>query len=284
VTTTAACGACERDGPALLRFSAAGYRIVRCVGCGASYTELGARAFDAAALYGEAYFEGGQAVSYAGYGTSAPVLEREFSRSLEVLRRRVPGGRLLEIGAAYGVFLRVAARYFTVRGVDVSAAAAAVARRGGLDVRVLDLCADAEPDLDGPWDATVMLDTIEHLRRPLRALRRLHAATRPGGVLLLTTGDARSVMARACGRYWRLMTPPEHLFFFDPASLTRLLDAADFDVIQLDHPSKVVPLGLIVHRLLRRWAPEGGLARRLVKVGVPLNLFDTMRVVAVRRP
>src|SRR5207237_5877578 len=120
--------------------------------------------------------------------------------------------------------------------------AVATAGPGGLDVRVFNLVAETEPDLDGPWDAVVMLDTIEHLRRPLRALRRLHAATRPGGVLLLTTGDARSIMARVCGRYWRLMTPPEHLFFFDPASLTRLLVPAGFDGIPLDHTSNVVAI------------------------------------------
>jgi SAM-dependent methyltransferase len=254
---------------------------VRCTTCGTLYADVVA-SFDPTTIYGEAYFEGGQTVSYAGYGDSAPVLEREFARSLAVLRRWVPSGRLLEVGAAYGLFLRVASRHFVTRGLDVSAAAATAARRRGLDVEVVDLCTDAEPDLAGPWDAAVLLDTVEHLRRPLRVLRRLHDVIRPGGAVLLTTGDAGSTVARLCGRRWRLMTPPEHLFFFDRATMTRLLERAGFEVVLLDRPWKLVPVGLIVHRLLRRWAPGGRTARRLVTCGVPLNLFDTMRVVAIR--
>lgn len=276
------CGACERDGEAVARFVVDGYAVVRCGSCGTVFTDVDP-AFDAGAMYGAAYFEGGQTVSYPGYGASARVLEREFSRSLTVLRRWVPAGRLLEVGAAYGIFLRVARRHFIVRGLDVSAAAVAIARESGLDARHGDLCAKEAPELDGPFDAVVLLDTIEHLRWPLRALRRLRDVTRPGAALLLTTGDGGSVVARLCGRHWRLMTPPEHLFFFDRVTLARLLEAAGFDIVLIDRPWKLVPLGLILHRGTRRWAPAGRFARRLVGAGVPLNLFDTMRVVAIRR-
>ena len=44
----------------------------------------------------------------------------------------------------------------------------------------------------------------------------------PGGVLVLTTVDFDAWLARALGRHWRLMKPPEHLFYWNRRSLARI--------------------------------------------------------------
>ena len=47
------------------------------------------------------------------------------------------------------------------------------------------------------------------------------------------------------------MTPPQHLFFFTPRSITLILEAAGLRVVELSHPWKRVPLSLFAYQLLR---------------------------------
>jgi hypothetical protein len=103
---------------------------------------------------------------------------------------------------------------------------------------------------------------------------------RPGARLLLTTGDIGSLSARAAGRRWRLMTPPQHLWFFSRTTLGTLLERAGFRVCAVDRPSKLVPLSLMAYQALRMLGARSPESLRAVPGHVRLNLFDTMRVVA----
>lgn len=272
-----ACAACGRSEARPL-YEVGGFAIVACA-CGLARTVL-PPGFDPASIYGEAYFQGGQRDGYADYAGSAAELRREFRRTLRVLARHVPRGRLLEIGCAYGYFLELARARFSVAGVELSDhARAACAARGLAVVRELD---DEFLAAHGPFDAAVLLDVLEHLRDPGAVLARLHAVLRPGAQLLITTGDRGSLAARALGRRWRLMTPPQHLWFFDARSLGALLARHGFRVHALAHPWKLVPLALIAYQAARTVGAQD-LARRFVLPGrLPLNLFDAMRVIAER--
>ena len=134
-----------------------------------------------------------------------------------------------------------------------------------------------------PFDTAVMLDVIEHLEAPDRAVAPLHSALRPGGALLLTTGDWLSPLGRWMGPHWRLMTPPQHLWFFSVRSLTRLLVRHGFVVRGVSRPWKRVPLGLArVYSLLRRLGQSWHLPASLSRLGLPVNLFDALRILAVK--
>ena len=135
------------------------------------------------------------------------VLRKEFRSIVGDLRRAVPGGKLLEIGAAYGFFLMEAREYYDAHGVEISNDAAASARGRGLDVRTGVLSEDLLNEKLGLLDAVAMLDVIEHLEDPAGTLQLCAKHLRPGGALMLTTGDFGSLFAKAAGKGWRLMTP-----------------------------------------------------------------------------
>ncbi|HEU4729858.1 MAG TPA: class I SAM-dependent methyltransferase, partial [Kofleriaceae bacterium] len=190
-----------------------GFSILRCA-CGLARTALPA-GFDPASIYGAAYFQGGVHDGYADYAGSAGDLRREFRGVVDELARRTgPGARLIEIGSAYGFFLDVARERFTALGVEISDVARAAAIARGHEV-ARELTADLVARR-GPFHAAVMLDVIEHMQDPGQALATLAAGMRPGARLVLTTGDFGSAIARAMGKRWRLMTPPQHLWFFSP--------------------------------------------------------------------
>ena len=96
---------------------------------------------------------------------------------------------------------------------------------------------------------------------------------------MITTGDFGSLAARLTGARWRLMTPPQHLWFFTRQSMQRLASGLGLAVEHLDHPWKLVPASLIAFQLQRMLGLRSASAVGASAIGVPVNLFDTMRVV-----
>src|SRR5229473_8332514 len=129
---------------------------------------------------------------------------------------------------------------------------------------------------DEKVDVIVMLDVIEHLPDPRVTLVLLSQHLGPGGIIVITTGDFGSVAARLCGRYWRLMTPPQHLWFFGRESITRLAASLGLTVERVDHPWKIVPLSLIKFQIRRMVHLSARVQSPAAGIGLPVNLFDAM--------
>jgi 2-polyprenyl-3-methyl-5-hydroxy-6-metoxy-1,4-benzoquinol methylase len=239
------------------------------------------REFDFQSYYGESYFQGGVDDGYADYIGSESALRAEFQQVLTYLLKKTQGrAALLEFGSAYGFFLREAARHFAeAEGIELSADAARYCKEQGLKVAqgMVD-----DTTLGGPYDVAVGLDVIEHLSDPQETVRLVAARLKPGGALLLTTGDWGSLLARVMGKGWRLMTPPQHLSFFTEASMKLMVENAGLRVVELSHPWKRVPVALVLFQLQRIAGLKPRKVSGLNSVGIPINLWDSMRVLAVK--
>jgi 2-polyprenyl-3-methyl-5-hydroxy-6-metoxy-1,4-benzoquinol methylase len=255
------------------------FPISRCADCGLGRTLLD-QDFDFEKYYSEAYFTGDVNDGYADYTGSEEVLRLEFRRTLKHFARFAAKGNLLEFGCAYGFFLVEAAPLFErVEGIELCAEAVDFCQSRGLNV----VRGVVDPEtLRGPYDAAVGLDVIEHIPEPQQAIRLIAEKLNPGGTLLLTTGDWGSLLARAMGPKWRLMTPPQHLSFFTPKSMTRMLEAAGLRVVELSHPGKRVPMSLFAYQLLRLAGMKPRSFHGLNRWSLPINLWDAMRVIAVK--
>jgi SAM-dependent methyltransferase len=269
------CPACGSITSHAYLFRKNGCEILRCMECGLGRAE--ARDFDPAGYYTQDYFSGGHADGYANYLGAERVLRREFARTVGFIRKHCDGGRLLELGCAYGFFLQEAKRYFDVAGIELAEDAAAHCRRNGLRV-LTGVADDVHMGALGSMDVIVLLDVIEHLPEPHETLMLCARHLRPGGIVVLTTGDFGSTFARLAGASWRLMTPPQHLWFFTAASIERLAARLAMRVEALDHPWKIVPASLILFQLGLKYAG----AARGSRLGVPVNLLDAMRIVLRR--
>jgi SAM-dependent methyltransferase len=271
-----ACPACNRTTRHLVRFRTNGCDILQCSDCGLGCTE--ASGFDPAAYYTGDYFSGRHADGYSNYLGAEPVLRREFARSVDFIRNYRRNGRLVELGCAYGFFLMEAARYFEVTGIELAADAAAHARRAGLSV--LQGTADEAKLIQiGYVDVIVLFDVIEHLPEPRETLALCRQQLKPGGIIVITTGDFGSLIAKLTGVKWRLMTPPQHLWFFTRESIRRLASGLGLRVEHVDHPWKIVPASLIAFQLRRMLGLRSAGTAGASRIGIPVNLFDAMRIV-----
>jgi SAM-dependent methyltransferase len=163
-------------------------------------------------------------------------------------------------------------------GVEVSRPAAEYARARGHRVLTEPLT-DATIAEIGKVDVVTMFDVVEHLPDPVATFALLDRCLNRDGVILLTTGDIDSLNARLFGKRWRLMTPPQHTFFFSRQTLRSMFERMHYRVEVLRRPWKVVPLSLAFYQLGSRL----GLRLRALEklnVFVPVNLGDTVLIAA----
>jgi SAM-dependent methyltransferase len=239
-----------------------------------------------AALYAGEYFTGAE---FGDYASQRAIFARNFQGYLRRMRQAgASGGRLIEVGCAYGFFLEQARASFEATGIDVNDAAIEAACAQGLRAIRGDFL-DYRPD--EPADVVCMWDTIEHLLEPRRYLDQARAVLADRGLLFLTTGDIGSAMARLRGAQWRMIHPPSHLNYFSRDTIGRLLDGAGFDVVSIrsvgtyrDVANSMHVLSLFSKRAgVRRLA---GTVERMFSgrsVGFYLNLHDIMFVAARKR-
>jgi len=260
--------------------------LLRCTACSFVTADVTAP-IDTSELYGDEYFRGAE---YLDYAADEAFIKRTLQPRLDAVLARRGHGRLLEIGSAYGFFLDLARAHFDVVGFEVSPAAAAHARQNlGLDVRTDEFVTTPAASLGAPVDATVMLDVIEHLEHPDRVVAHVAEVSRPGALLLITTGDIGSWVARRRGRQWRLIHPPTHLHYFSRATLSRLLARHGFQVRDVRAVPVVRSVRQTLYSILALRMGRTALYQRLERLipatlGFPLNTYDIMQVIAEYAP
>ena len=255
-----------------------GFHIRRCRGCDAGYVPAEEHPADTSALYDREYYSGGREGVYRDFQADEGPMGQTADRLLEWVEEHRPPGTLVEVGAAMGFFVeRARRRGWDGKGYEISQFASDVARRRGVDVVQGDFTNPTCPVDTGSADLVVALDTIEHLKDPIRLLTRAAEALKSRGLLLISTGDFGSVSARLWGRQWRLIHPPEHLYYFSRRSLQILSEKSGFDVIAQRFFWKRYTLGSILSHL---GVPCPGFLRGL---SVPVNLFDVVYVLGRKR-
>src|SRR5215467_2178695 len=150
--------------------------------------------------------------------------------SLVEAHRPAPG-RLLDVGCATGVFVAMAAESgWTVTGVETSTWALG---RASQRCRQATFIQGSVEDLEFPeasFDVVTMWNVLEHVSSPTEILARLRPWLAPEGRLFLSLPNAGSTTARLMGRRWVLLLR-EHLWYFEPATLSRVLRQSGFETI-----------------------------------------------------
>lgn len=279
-----ACGGTPLTDALRVRGGAVGLRFRRCGRCGAFLQDPFLTPEQEAAFYDR----------YPGLGYDAAPWELAFlEERLRRLERWTARGRLLDVGCGRGYFVRAACgRGWDAFGVELSQQAkSTVLPEVAARIRVGDVGRRAGPD--AIFDVATLYHVIEHLREPRAALGQVARLLRPGGLLVVATPNAGSLVARLLGERWAAFRMPDHCVLYSPGALVRLLEASGFDVVHAGsagQPAAVAPSagGLAAPVLaLRRRAFEllgmwGGLRRAARRAVIGLGLGDAMEVVCRR--
>jgi SAM-dependent methyltransferase len=177
---------------------------------------------------------------YEGYLARAERMMALYPATYEILERTLGRqGTLLEIGCATGHFLRVGQqRGWQVAGIEISPSLAQYARETfGLDVCVVSHLQDATFDVQ-EFDVIYISHVLEHLHDPHSTLKNLHDLLREDGLLLVQVpNEFEDLLYPFFGplirrRFQRDGLPTDHLYFYTPRTIGRLIQDSGFRVLQ----------------------------------------------------
>lgn len=161
---------------------------------------------------------------------------RRVRKIAAILQRDARGMSLLDVGCSSGAFLLSAKKLdCRVQGVEPAPQAAAAARAQGLDVFNGMLEQARFPEAS--FDAITLFEVIEHLAAPLPLLQECSRLLRPGGILLVGTGNTASWTVQAVGAHWDYLSIDRHgghISFFNPGSMRLAAARAGLQVARIE--------------------------------------------------
>jgi len=255
-------------------------QMVRCASCGLHYVRP--------RLKWELILEGYRGGTDENFVSQVAFRERTFRGCLDKIERiaRPSGRRVLDVGAAGGSFLAAAReRGYEPLGCEPSTWMCAFAReRYGLHLHpgtIFDV-----PVETGSLDLLTLWDVIEHTPDPKAVLQRAHELLTPEGVLVMSWPDYGSLAARVLGAKWPFLLTV-HLYYFEPATMTRLLEATGFRPLDYRMHLQTLELGYVAMRAAPYLGPLAGLVRGPVRAlgleHVPLQYWVGQTMVVARK-
>lgn len=174
--------------------------------------------------------------------SNADSVDRGFrlhSKRLTLIRRilGLPAENIciLDIGCSSGDFLKSAKKLgFNVEGVEPASNAVAVARSYGFTVYEGGVEHKEIPR--NYFNALTTFEVIEHLDNPIQFLKQCKDILKPGGILVIGTGNTDSWTQKFMGGKWEYYDISKHgghISFFNTHSLKLLIENAGFEMVNL---------------------------------------------------
>ncbi|MGH9412752.1 MAG: class I SAM-dependent methyltransferase [Terriglobales bacterium] len=210
------------------------WALARCSACGLHFTTPPPQLSDLARFYACGYHTG-----LCHPGVAERVFGRKFSRYCAWIRQFVRSGRSLDVGCSTGLLPRLLQQSgFAAEGIELNSESAAWGRAHyGVVIRNQPIeSGEYEPE---SYDLVTLTDVLEHTIHPLTSLRAVHRIVKPGGCVLITFPDIRSLesryyqtVARVLGRSWLWCTchVPLHTWEFTRPTAIATFTAAGFEL------------------------------------------------------
>lgn len=238
------------------------FHVVRCTHCQLMRTNPRPTAGTIGYYYPADYAPYHIPVSPRAHATAKPL---SLARKLKYKIRQVfgqlepkalpiePPGRMLEVGSANGSYLSGAlANGWQVKGIELSAEAAARAQAEGLDVECSTV--EAMPPSTNPFDLIVGWMVFEHVHNPVATFSQLRQHVKPHGWLAFSVPDAGSLEFKLFGARWYALQLPAHMTHFTTHTAARALGKSGWKmsrVIWHKNPNNLL-------QSLRYWAVDRG--------------------------
>src|SRR3989344_3752672 len=278
----AKCAICNADNAKLL-YEKNGFKIVECRNCKLVYVNPRLSAKTLKKMY-----ESNALDPFDYLLENADADAKTFSRHLDILERYAPKGKLLDVGCAIGGLLQVAKkRGWDAYGTELTKHASAYCRKNGLKVETGTLQKSRFPG--NYFDAITFTGSLEHMQNTLREMRLANKKLKGKGILLLTVPDIRSLHAPLLGKHWLQLKPEEHIHYFSPETIEKLLNKAGFEVLCTKHIANVRKLKTLIVKIgtysktLQKIlnAIIGG--KKSKDIFININPFDEMLAIARKR-
>jgi 2-polyprenyl-3-methyl-5-hydroxy-6-metoxy-1,4-benzoquinol methylase len=225
------------------------------------------------------------AVKDPDYETEKGGREDNFNRIIKrILKIKPEKGKLLDVGAATGIFMGLARENnFEVEGIEPSKWAVDFAKKEhNINIHGTDLFSY---ETDKKYDIITFLDLIEHLKNPLQGLNKANSLLKDKGLLVIVTPNIESLLPKILKNRWWHFRPP-HINFFTKASIKYILNKAGFEIILIKPYHWKFSLYYLISRFStgKKICDKIKPLKRFLKfIKIKLYLFDSMEIYAKKR-
>jgi 2-polyprenyl-3-methyl-5-hydroxy-6-metoxy-1,4-benzoquinol methylase len=238
------------------------FSISRCTHCGVVQTVPQPSGPELAHLYPEHYYLTAidQRTLYAAQHDK-----------IVLVRAHKSAGRLLDVGAGVGLFVRHARdEGYDAQGIEVSSQAVSIGTKA-LDIPLL--CGEFDSVMlpDAPFDIVTFWHVFEHLPRPKETLQKVHRILRPGGILIIAVPNFGSIQSRVFRGRWYHLDIPRHLFHFSPETLRNLVEGSGFHVTETRYRWREHDPAGFIGSVMRLSPPQESLPHKVIRkvLGMP---------------
>lgn len=245
---TALCPICTKKKFQFL-YSKDGFKIVKCRGCGLILVNPRLNQKEINKRYNKNYYirPKNPPKGLLGYDNYP---KRFISGKEKIKNQLILGkiadfkprrGRLLDVGAATGFFVRDAQKAgWQAEGVEISAWATKYAREK-LKVKVREGELKEQKYWPKTFDVIAMTDFLEHVQNPNQEIEEARRILKPKGILYLETLNFEGfVNTKIIGKNYVHMAPSLHLTYFGRKQLVKLLFKNNFKIRLLEITSSSV--------------------------------------------
>lgn len=207
----------------------------------------------------------------------------EAKRLLSCCKGLPANARILDVGCGDGFHLNLLRQYgqksWSLEGIDMDKRAVDMAKKSGLTVH-----RGSVETIDLPennYDLAFMIQTIEHLEKPVEVLQGIRKFLKPGGKLLIVTDNTGSLDFKFSKKnYWGGYHFPRHWNLFNRKSLTQLAEKTGFEVVVFETQVSPVNWVYTIHNwLVGHKAPHWVIDRFTLKSAVSLSFFTVLDMV-----
>lgn len=191
-------------------------------------------------LYNEGYYKGTNRYSYIDEREDKFLRDIENKRRIDNLKTFFPKDKklsLLDIGCSFGALVDIALlNSIAGEGIDISDYVKYQSKSNRL--RQGDVC----EGINGKYSIITMVEVIEHLTDPNKALNNCYNALESDGVILIQTTNMDSLVRKFEGKNSRYFLPG-HIYYFSLKTLVRMLKKHNFKIekIYFGHETGLIP-------------------------------------------
>ena len=245
------CNLCGSDNTNLL-YTKDSFKIVICKNCGLVYINprLDSKTLDQLYNKDNKDFDDQHFKTNINYYINTKKDDKKtFERRLNLIQKYKKQGKLLDIGCSIGTFLDIARKKgWDTFGIDLS--------KASIDYCTKELKLNVKQgkleDIKFPsnsFDVVIMSDLLEHVPNPIATLKEANRILKKEGLLFITTPDIGSITAKLMRTRWVHLKPREHIYYFTPKTIERILSKTGFKLIECKSLSRVRNLKTITDAL-----------------------------------
>ncbi len=246
-----ACGEDNTKAPSL-SYAPSNWPLKRCRSCNMVYLE---KAWSLDVLYDEFAWEDSVKVedkrrdAMRGIGRNISRLSRKrmglFPRknAADLIARNALPGNVMDVGSGSGHYLFQLPDCYTPYGVEISTKAvqdslSAIRERGGNLINK-DALNGMKSFQDDFFTGIIMRSFLEHDTTPRAILKEAHRLLRPNGCLIIKVPNYDCLNRKILGKKWCGFRFPEHVNYFTPHSLSRLIKQSGLKIARFSFFDKL---------------------------------------------